>query len=111
MAKRQKRYRGHYCWRCERVRPNEQFSGKGHAQHLCNACARLGVEKLAYRQALRNLERGMGMSPTIPRQHRESFNRFLTPQDPRIRAVAREMEKRDAQTRAEWREMCRAVRG
>lgn len=33
--------------------------------------------------------------------------RFLTHQEPRIRAVAREMEARDTQTRAEWREMRR----
>lgn len=47
------------------------------------------------------------MSMTIPRQHRKSFNRFLTHKDPRIRAAAREMEARDAQTRAEWRELRR----
>lgn len=110
MAKRKKRYRGHYCWCCDRIRPNEQFSGKGHARHLCKACARLGAEELAYRQALQNLERGIGMSTTIPRQHREAFNRFLTHQDPRIRAAAREMQKWAAQTRAEWRELRRQER-
>jgi hypothetical protein len=110
MAKRKKRYRGHYCWCCDRIRANEQFSGKGHARHLCKACARLGAEELAYRQALRNLERCMGMSPTIPRKHRDSFNRFLTHKDPRIRAAAREMEALDAQTRAEWRELSRQER-
>jgi hypothetical protein len=107
MAKRKKRYRGHYCWCCDRIRPNEKFSGKGHAQHLCKACARLGAEELAYRQALRNLERCMDMSTTIPRKHRTSFNRFLTHKDPRIRAVAREMEERDVHARAKWREMRR----
>jgi hypothetical protein len=49
----------------------------------------------------------MGMNTTIPRQHRQSFNRFLTHQDPRIRAAARGMEAWDAQTRAEWRELRR----
>src|SRR5258708_27457861 len=32
---------GHYCWMCQRDRPNEAFSGKGHARHLCKECARL----------------------------------------------------------------------
>ncbi len=105
MAKRKKRYRGHYCWCCDRIRPNEKFSGKGHTRHLCKACARLGTEELAYRQALRNLERCMGMNPTIPRGHRDSFTSFLTHQDPRIRAVARQMQELDARTRAEWQEM------
>lgn len=107
MAKRKKRYRGQYCWCCERIRPHETFSGKGHARHLCKACARLGVEELAYRQALRNLERCIAMSFTIPRKYRESFNRFLRHQDPRIRAAACQMQELDAQTRAKWREMRR----
>ena len=47
------------------------------------------------------------MSPTIPRKHRESFNRFLRHKDPRIRAAARQMQELDAQTRAEWREIRR----
>jgi len=33
-----KRYRGHYCWVCRRIRPNEKFSGKGHAKHICREC-------------------------------------------------------------------------
>ena len=105
MAKRKNRYRGHYCWCCDRSRANEKFSGKGHARHLCKDCARLGAEEVNYRQALRNLERCLGMNTTISRKHRESFNRFLTHKDPRIRAAARDMEALDAQTRAEWREL------
>jgi uncharacterized protein len=38
MAK--KKRQGHYCWRCERYRANEKFSGKGHARHLCKDCSR-----------------------------------------------------------------------
>lgn len=36
MAK--KRYRGHYCWVCRRIRANERFSGKGHSRHICRDC-------------------------------------------------------------------------
>ena len=39
------------------MRANEKFSGRGHAQHVCKDCARLGKEELAYRQAIRNMER------------------------------------------------------
>jgi hypothetical protein len=52
-----KRGSGHYCWACDRMRANEKFSGNGHARHLCKDCARLGGEELAYRQAIRDLER------------------------------------------------------
>lgn len=31
---------GHYCWMCERDRPNEGFSGKGHRRHICKKCMR-----------------------------------------------------------------------
>ena len=52
----------------------------------------------------------MDMNVIIPRQHRVSFSRFLSHKDPRIRAVAREMQALDAQTRAEWRQMRREER-
>jgi hypothetical protein len=44
MAKK-KRYRGHFCIVCGRIRPNEKFSGKGHAAHICKACAKKPEEK------------------------------------------------------------------
>ena len=31
---------GHWCRICERNRPNEKFSGKGHNQHICKECSR-----------------------------------------------------------------------
>lgn len=38
--KNMKKYRGHYCRICGRIRPNEKFSGKGHRNHICKECAR-----------------------------------------------------------------------
>ena len=32
---------GHYCRICDRMRPNEQFSGKGHKTHVCKRCQKL----------------------------------------------------------------------
>lgn len=37
---RKKYYRGHYCQVCGEVLPNERFTGKGHAAHICKRCAR-----------------------------------------------------------------------
>ncbi len=37
---------GHWCRICERVLPNEKFSGKGHRNHICKKCAGLPKEKL-----------------------------------------------------------------
>jgi hypothetical protein len=47
---------GHYCWVCGRSRPNEQFSGKGHARHVCKKCARLPQADRDRVQALLDIE-------------------------------------------------------
>lgn len=36
---------GHWCRLCQRSLPHEKFSGKGHRQHVCKACARLPQEE------------------------------------------------------------------
>ena len=37
---------GHWCRICDRVLPNEKFSGKGHKNHICKKCASLPKEKI-----------------------------------------------------------------
>jgi hypothetical protein len=101
-----KRRRGHYCWSCDRMRANERFSGRGHAQHLCKECARLGKDELAYRQAVRNLDRLLAGSSIIPRKKREQFHRYLHHTNERVRAYARQIEAADALERAERRLHC-----
>ncbi len=41
MSKRQ----GHFCHVCQSRRPNEAFSGKGHARHVCRECSRMPKEE------------------------------------------------------------------
>ena len=93
--KRKRRLPGHYCWACDRRRPNEKFSGRGHTRHLCRDCSKLGAEELAYRQALRNLERSATWEGIIPRKRRKSFERFLHHDDARIRALSENMQEED----------------
>ena len=102
---RKRKLPGHYCWVCDRRRPNEKFSGRGHARHVCRECARLGGEELAYRQNLRNLERCLTWEGIIPRKRRKTFERFLHHDDPRIHACAEEMLKEDLAERAYQRAM------
>lgn len=90
---------GQYCWACDRRRPNEKFSGRGHARHVCKECAKLGSEELAFRQACRNLERCATWEGIIPRKRRKSFQAFLNHDDPRIRALAEQMQAEDRATR------------
>ena len=85
------------------MRANEKFSGSGHARHLCKDCARLGKEELAYRQAIRNLERLVTWEGFIPRKKRVQFRKYLEHEDERVRAYARQIEAADALAREEQR--------
>lgn len=44
---------GHYCRICGRQRPNEQFSGKGHAIHVCKRCKAMPKSE---RQGIENMD-------------------------------------------------------
>src|SRR5262245_18811641 len=103
--KKRKRYRGRYCWCCDRIRANERFSGKGHARHLCRDCARLGKEELAFRQALRNLERCLDWDGMMRRKQRKQVDSVLQHENPRVRAAAQVILDQDEQLRAERREL------
>ena len=85
------------------MRANEKFSGSGHARHLCKDCARLGKEELAYRQAIRNLERLVTWEGFIPRKKRMQFRKYLEHEDERVRAYARQLEAADALAREQQR--------
>jgi hypothetical protein len=82
------------------MRPNEKFSGAGHARHLCKNCSRLGTSELQHRQDRRNLERLVTWEGVIGRKKRKAFNRFLEHPDPRIRRYAEELAALDIEARA-----------
>jgi hypothetical protein len=105
MSPRHRKHRrhGHFCWSCGRMRANEKFSGRGHAQHLCKDCARLGKEELAYRQSMRNLQRSLTWDGRIPREKRRQFQKYLNHENERVRAFATEIETADAWARAKRR--------
>lgn len=95
---------GHYCWCCGRHRPNEQFSGKNHPRHLCKECARLGSEELAYRQGIRNIDQCLNWDGFVRRKQRNTFERFLTHANPRIRKYAEDANAYSDRMRQEHRE-------
>lgn len=105
MSKKHKKRRGHFCWCCGGLRPNENFSGRGHARHLCRDCATLGKAELNYRQAVRNLERNVTFEGIIGRKRRKSFEKFLSHPDERIRKYAEHLAAEDVKARAFLREM------
>lgn len=85
MSKRQ----GHFCWCCGRTKPNERFSGRGHARHICKDCHRLGPDELAYQQAVRDIDRMIQWETgRVKRKQRSNFARFLQHPNERIRKYA-----------------------
>jgi hypothetical protein len=101
--KKQKR-QGHYCWCCQNMLPNERFSGKGHARHLCKACKRLPGEEREFRSERNNLERCLTWEGIIPKKRWRQFLKFLEHPHPIIRALAEQMQREDAQERGWKRE-------
>jgi hypothetical protein len=85
------------------MRPNEKFSGSGHARHLCRECSKLGNSELHYQQDLRNLERLVTEEGIIRRKQRNAFNGFLVHPDPRIRSYAEELIVGDVKARSQRR--------
>ena len=57
MGSRKKKRRGHWCWCCQRRRPNERFTGRGHKLHLCKQCQKLPKTVRAARREQRAAER------------------------------------------------------
>ena len=47
---------GHYCKICGMLKSNESFSGKGHAAHICKACAKLPPEEKSVQMTMNKLE-------------------------------------------------------
>ncbi len=71
------------------MRPNERFSGGGHAGHVCKDCGKLGHEELAYRQAVRDIDRMLQWETgRMKRKQRSNFSKFLGHPIARIREYA-----------------------
>jgi hypothetical protein len=104
-AAKKRKKRGHYCWCCRRIRPNERFCGSGHARHLCRDCSKLDPSELQYGQDLRNLERLVTWEGIIGRKKRGAFNRFLEHTDPRIRRYAEDLAAEDIRARISLRDL------
>jgi hypothetical protein len=103
MSKKRSQYHGWFCWCCGRFRANEGFSSRGHVEHVCRDCARLGREELDYRQHVRDIENTLGWDGGIRRQQRKAFERYLEHPNPRVRAFAVQIQHRGENVREGYR--------
>ena len=104
MSKKRRKQPGHFCWCCQRRRANERFSGGGHARHICRDCAKRGIAELAYRQAVRNVDRLLTWDGLIRRRQRQAFERFLNHSNERIRSYAQRVAAQAEQERSRRRD-------
>lgn len=86
MAKK-KRYRGHFCKVCGRILPNEKFSGKGHAAHICKTCAKKPEEKRAEGVALNCIYRVYRYGD-LSRNNQKMLENYSHSPNERVRSAA-----------------------
>ena len=97
--------RGHFCWCCRHLLPNERFSGGNHARHLCRECAHLPAEEREYRQCERDIARLLHDGLHVPRKRRAQFDRFLAHPNARVRALAQRILEEHRRGAEELRRM------
>lgn len=73
MAK--KKRQGHYCRICGDIKPNEKFSGKGHAAHICKSCAALPAARRTELQLLNRIT-GMMFKPFLTKNDRSLLKKY-----------------------------------
>jgi hypothetical protein len=78
----------HDCYACERSRPNERFSGRGHARHICRDCQRLPAEEIARHQALCNMDGFLHRQSRISERNIASLRGLAGSTDPEVAAQA-----------------------
>lgn len=76
MAKKKKQ-QGHYCRICGEYKANKQFSGKGHARHICKECQSLPEDVKADMVRCNEVERAAFKYP-MTRQNWELLERYAS---------------------------------
>ena len=77
----------HYCKICGEHKSNEKFSGKGHAAHICKACASLPPEKKSEMAAIYRL---LNLPWRLSKEQIFWLKKKMHDKRPDIRALAEE---------------------
>ena len=86
MAKK-KRYRGHFCKVCGNILPNEKFSGKGHAAHICKKCARKSKVQQSEEIAITRIYSVLSYH-NLSRDNRKMLEKYSRSKNERVRSEA-----------------------
>lgn len=69
----------HFCWMCERSRPNEAFSGRGHRDHVCRECEGLPTGEKGRCRALIHMQGMLEQSRISPKNVRHLRSLLSSP--------------------------------
>ena len=86
MAKK-KRYRGDFCKVCRKILPNERFSGKGHAAHICKKCTTKQKTRKSEEIAITRI-RSASPSCNLSLDDRRMLENYTHSRSERVRSVA-----------------------
>ncbi len=89
MAKK-KKYKGHYCKICGEIKANEQFTGKGHVNHICKKCSKKTGEQQAEEIAINRIYKLVGYS-NLSKQNREMLEAYLQDKRESVRVASQEV--------------------
>ena len=78
---------GYYCKVCGEYKANEKFSGKGHAAHICKACASLSPEKRAEQMVINRL---LNLRWRLSKEQITWLKNRMKDHRPEVRALAKE---------------------
>ena len=89
MAKK-KKYKGHYCKICGEIKANEQFTGKGHANHICKKCSKKTGSQQAEEIAINRIYKLVRYS-NLSKQNREMLEEYLQDKRESVRVASQEV--------------------
>lgn len=78
---------GHYCRFCNRSKPNESFSGKGHKVHICRDCFKIPKKEREIIEQQEELFRFLKQSH-ISKKNKRRLNDLSQSEDSTIREYA-----------------------
>ena len=79
--------KGHYCKICGEYKANEKFTGKGHAAHICKACASLPAGKKAEAETLSRIR---NLPFRLSDEQRKWLKKRTKDARPAVKALAQE---------------------
>lgn len=84
---KKKRYRGHYCYVCARILPNEKFSGRGHNNHICKQCSQKSPEERRELKIVNEITK-ISVQGNFSKDNRKKLQGYLKDKSQQIRIEA-----------------------